>query len=78
MTKFINTIKGYEYTTEDGKVSIRRGQARKKVSNIGFCTLEKYRTVTNWTVYGLKPNHLYTFDHLADAKKFVNEELERV
>ena len=74
--KFIMVDKGWEYSTEDGAIRIKKDQYRARQHKSEFATLDSYHWITTWNVYGLKDYHVCTFPTLAEAKRFIVKELE--
>ena len=74
MTQFEMIEKGYEYKVKDLEIRIKKDWRRENVTNTGFSTLDRYKWVSYWNIYGFG-NTIYTFKKLNDAKVYIRERM---
>ena len=78
--KFTRTQEGW-YKAEGTDIIIKDGVDYVKTTNVGFCTLEKYKYIRIWMV--CRPNskgelkNERSFKYLKDAKAYAEEMMSR-
>lgn len=75
--KFVMVDKGYKYASEDGKITLVKDWRRVcTVETVHHC-MDKYEWRSDWNIYGLEENVIYSRHTLNEAKRFVEETLTR-
>ena len=72
--KFEMVEKGWEYKVVGTDIQIKKSYQRKRQHKCEYSTLDSYKDVAVWSVYGLDKT-IYQFGQLKNAKKFVAEKL---